>query len=251
MKENPYGIPYLELDDDLDKIKTGKYHYNYLGIDFMLNFKENTEKLLIAFHARVETNDKIPIFHKHNYENDKISILSFSDKLLEKYQHINSTCFLDLPGENYHDKYLSILKFIIKKINAKKNIFYGSCSGALPAIHFGSILNETIFCTNAFIYYKDFETHYNKRAGFTENFFIVPDLEETINKSEPKHIYLYINKNDNQYIYKQNIKFIKFCKENIPDKITYKIHDTFQENTNCHLFCFPEKENFDSIIESI
>jgi hypothetical protein len=250
MKENPYGIPYIEIEDNLENIKIGKYHYNHSGIDFMLNYKKNSEKLLIAFHARVDTNDKIPVFHKYNYENNKISVLSISDKLLEKYQHINSTCHMDLPNENYHQKYFDIIKYIINLIKSPKNIFYGSCSGALPAIYFGSLFNETILCSNSFIYYNDFETLYNKRAGFSENLFIYPNLEGAIKKSQPKHLYLYVNQNDN-YIYQQNVKFIKFCKDVIPDKITYKIHDTQQPNINCHLFYFPEKEDFDSILNSI
>jgi hypothetical protein len=251
MKENPYEIEYIELNDDLNNINMGKFHYNYLGIDFMLNYKEKSEKLLIVFHARVDTNDKIPVFHKHNYEKEKISVLSISDKILEKYQHINSTCYIDLPGENYHDKYNNIIKYTIEKIKAQKNIFYGSCSGAFPAIHFGSLFNETILCTNSYLYIENFETLYNKRAGFAENKFIYFKLEETVKNNHPKHIYLYVNKNDDEFVYKQNIKFIKFCKDHIPDKITYKIHDTYQENFKCHFFYFPEKEDFGSVLNSI
>lgn len=250
MKENSYGIEYIQICDNLGDLKIGKYHYNYKKIDFMFNYKEKSTKLLIAFHARVDIKDKIPIFHKYNYENEEISVLAISDKLLEKYQHINSTCFWDLPGEFYHNKYIEIIKHVAELLKCEKNIFYGSCSGALPAFYFGCIFKGIIFCTNAFIYYDDFLNVYNKRAGLDSNTFICPNVEQEIMKSKPLHIYLYVNKCDN-FNYQQNIKFIKFCKEHIPEKITYKIHEKSDGITNCHLFYFPEDENFNSILKSI
>ena len=248
--KNSYGIPYFDIFNNLENMKVGKYHYNYKGIDFMLNYKTQSEKLLIVFHARVDIHDKIPVFHKNNYDKCNVSVLSLSDKLLEKYQHINSTLFADLPNEFYQNKYLEIIRFIMQLINAPKNIFYGSCSGGYAAINYGSRCNGIVICTNSYIYTNDFIDLYNRRAGFASNQFIMPNIEEIVQESPPKYMYIYVNKNDN-YIYQQNVKFIKFCKNNIPDKFTYKIHESSNGILNCHLFYFPDGENFDSIFESI
>jgi hypothetical protein len=250
MEQNSYNIPFYNINNDLNNIIIGKYHYNYLGIDFMLNYKEQSEKLLIVFHARVEANTKLPVFNKYNYEKENISVLSISDKLLEKYQHILSTCYCDSVNDKYHEKYFNIIKVTINKINAKKNIFVGSCSGGAIAIYFGLLFNEIILCTNSYIYYDKFIDCYHKNAKLNYNTFVFPNLENILKNNKPKHIYLYINKNDN-YLYQQNIKFLKCCKEYIPNNITYEIHDTYENNLNCHLLYFPNNKSFDDIIQQI
>ena len=64
---NSYNIDYLKIEN-FENIKYGKFHYNYKTIDFMFNYKENSEKLLIIFHATIKITDKLPMFLKHNYE---------------------------------------------------------------------------------------------------------------------------------------------------------------------------------------
>lgn len=250
MSFNSYDIEYVELDNCLDNLKFGKYHYKYDDIDFMLNYKNNALKTIIIFHAKVNTNDPIPVFHKYNYDEPNINVLSFSDKLLEKYQFLNSTCFMDLPGENYHERYKNIIDFVLKKTATKTNIFYGSCSGSLPALFYGCLFGEIIFCSNAYIYYEDLENFHNKRAGFNKNLFIYPKIEEILLTHKPKHIYLYFNKSD-ATTYSQNIKFIKYCHNIIPNSVTYKLHESTTQTYCCQTFYFPENESFENVINSI
>lgn len=244
---NSYGIEFI---GDINNLKIGKYHYQYDGIDFMFNYKKNAQKTLIIFHAKVDTNSPIPVFHKYDYENELVNVLSFSDKLLEKYQYLNSTCFMDLPNENYHEKYKFIINFILKKAQTLINIFYGSCSGALPALYFGCMFNEIILSTNAYIYYNDLERMHNKKAGFNTNLFIYPDMEQVLLDYKPKHIYLYFNRNDKS-TNSQNIKFVKYCNDIMPDKITYKSFGSDLNKLCCENFYFPEDESFDNIINTI
>jgi len=244
---NSYGIDFV---GDIENLQIGKYHYNHNGIDFMFNYKKNSQKTIIVFHAKVNTADTIPVFHKHDYECESTNVLSFSDKLLEKYQFLNSTCFMDLPNENYHEKYKFIINFILKKVQTPINIFYGSCSGALPALYFGCVFNEIILCTNAYIYYEDLENLHNKRAGFDTNLFIYPVMEKILLEYTPKHIYLYFNKNDN-ITNAQNIKFIKYCNNIIPKKMTYKSFGSDWNKLCCNNFYFPENETFNDVINNI
>jgi hypothetical protein len=249
--KNNYNIPFIQLDN-LDELKIGKYHYNYKTVDFMFNWKKNALKTLVVFHGRVHTYEKWPVFYKYNFEKDNINILSISDKLLKNARELHNTIYTNTQNNNYHEIYYEIISFILKITDTKKNIFYGSCSGAFPAIKYGSLFNGYVFCTNGYVFFEKhtYDFYKNKLLKLSNEELIYDDIYDIVKNSNPKHIYLYYNKNDTTY-FELNKNFIVFCKKNIPDKITYIIHDTHEEGKDAHDLHFPVGENFDSIIDKI
>jgi len=135
----------------------------------------------------------------------------------------------------------------MKNIIPTKTIFYGSCSGAYPALYFGCCFNKIVLCSNPYIYIDDIIAIYLKRGKIdptTSTFF---DIDLTIRKSPPEHIYLYSNEGEN-YLHKQSIKFLKYCKSIGFNNITHKFHNTSAPNISCHMFLTPPNETFESIM---
>ena len=254
-KKNVYNLPFCQLDD-LNNIIIGKYHYNYKTVDFMFNYKENTEKLLIIFHGSIKKEDILPLFLKHNYEKEKISILTISDKLLEyNVENRNTMCmcstgFMESTDYPLHNIYIEILKKCIEKTNCNKNIFIGPCVGSKPAIYFGSMFHATIIILNGYIYIpQDMISAFEKCAKFNINSIIPYDVEKMATESSPKFIKIYLNKSDN-LVFNMNKKFINFCRNNLQNKFETILFDHFGDKDGHYTF-FPEGENFDLIIEKI
>lgn len=254
--KNVYGIPYIEFDN-FDDIKFGKYHYNYKTIDFMLNYKENSEKLLIIFHGSIRKEDILPMFLKYNYEKDNISLLSISDKLLElnykkSTMFTRSACFSETNKYNFHEIYIDVMNNIINIVKAKKNIFIGPCIGAKPAIYFGSIFKSNILILNGWIYpTEEMKQNFEKSANLEQNSSINYDIEKKIIESPPNHIKIYINKQD-KWVFDMNLQFINFCKKHIPDKIDVTVFDyNNPKKFDAHMTFFPEGENFDSVVSAL
>lgn len=253
MEKNQYRIPYEEINNNLENIKKGKYHYNYKTVDFMFNWKENAKKTLIVFHARVEGAEKTPIFYKYNYENDNINVLSISDALLEYGRKLHNGMYFgteEIPFEQY---YIEIIDYCLKIAKTKKNIFFGSCSGAFPAIYYGSLFGGIIISVNGYVFLEQ-STYdaYKKKIKEISNLTLndLPDNKKLVINKNPKHIYIYQNKND-KFVFNLNKEFIMSCKKNIPDKITSVIHDNTIEGKDAHDVFYPEGESFESIIEKI
>jgi hypothetical protein len=251
--KNAYDIPYQELAN-INDIILGKYHYNYKTVDFMFNWKENSEKLIILFHGSIRENDKLPMFLKHNYDEQKISLLTISDKLLEfnkknmNTMFVRSAGFCETQELKIHDIYIRIIKKCIDLCNEKKIVFIGPCVGAKPAIYFGSMFNENIIVMNGCIYISNEMIYAFEKASGVNN-IINYNIEEMIIKSKPKFIKIYINKKDN-FTFGMNLKFINFCKKNIPDNFNVISFDRIEKKDGHNTF-FPEGESFDSIIKYI
>ena len=254
-EKNFYGLPFCQLEN-LNDIKIGKYHYNYKTVDFMFNYKENTEKMIILFHASIKPNCKLPMFLKQDYENDNVNVLSISDKLLEyntKNRNTNfmrCTGFMESTDYPLHDIYIEIMKKCIEKSQCKKNIFVGPCIGAKPAVYFGSLLNGIIVILNGYLYQsKENIAAFEKNAGFKEGSSILYNIEDMIVNSQPQFINMYINKQD-LLTMDMNIKFINFCKRVIPNKFEVIKFDYMTDKGAHHSF-FPEGETFESIIDKM
>jgi len=258
-QKNSYGIPYIELAN-LDDIRYGKFHYNYNEIDFMFNFKDNSDKLIIIFHGAIRVTDKLPMFLKHDYDKDNISALIISDKLLELsktniHMFSRSGGFCETNTIKYHTIYKAIIQQCIDCVNKNNNhkiIFIGPCIGAKPALYFGSFFAGIVLILNGWIYLSDdvinfFEKSANLEYGSIINY----DIEQQLIKSPPKCIYIYINKSDND-LFAMTHKFIIFCKNNIPNNFSATIFDYYDKTKfNAHMTFFPEGETFDSIIQKI
>lgn len=264
MNKNCYGIPYIELSD-LNDMKLGKFHYNYNEIDFMFNYKENSNRLVIFFHGTIRQTDKLPMFIKHNYDKENISVLTISDKILE-YQSNNTNIFnrggmhADHPTKQFHNTYIKIISEC-SKLSSTNMIFVGPCSGAKPALYFGSIFESIILILNGWIYMKDeIFLHCFKTSSMDKDINTTMineirkynyDIEKKILESSPKHIYIYCNKQD-AMSFQFNNKFIKFCKNNIPDKYTPIIFDYHnKEKIDAHMTFFPEGESLDSVLQKL
>ena len=251
-EKNSYGIPYKELVD-IDDIVPGKYHYNYKTVDFMFNFKENSKKLVILWHGSVQEKDRLPMFLKHNYEDDEISLLTISDKLLEYNQNKNtmfvrSGAFCESKEINLHDIYIEIIKKSMNLTKTNINIFVGPCMGAKAAIYFGSFFKGIIIIMNGWIYLSDeLVKSYEKASGI--NNIINYDIEKKSIESKPKSIKIYINKQDHT-TFNMNLKFINFCKKEIPNNFDVITFDYIDKIDGHHTF-FPKGESFDSVIKSI
>jgi hypothetical protein len=253
MEKNQYGILYEEINNDLGNIKSGKFHYNYKTVDFMFNWKESAKKTLVVFHSRVGGAEKIPIFYKYNYERDDTNVLAISDKLLESVRKLHNAMYFgtrEIPFDQY---YIEIINFCLKKTNTDKNIFFGSCSGAFPALYYGAIFHGIIVCPNGYTILEE-STYdaYKKKIKEISGFATIDSQndKEHVLKYNPEHIYIYQNKND-KFVFNLNKEFITFCKKNIPDKITAIIHDNMIEGKDAHDVFYPEGESFESVIEKI
>lgn len=248
---NNYGIPYEQIDT-FNNLKFGKYHYNYKTVDFMFNNKENSDILLIVFHGRVHTKEKWPVFYKHNYEKENVSVLSICDKLLETNRELHNVLYLSTNMIDYRNIYNDIIKEIIKCYNYKRKIFFGTCSGTYTALYYGCIFNGIVICANGYInidveLFKKYDdkiyNNYKYNTLYIDNY-------EIISCNKPKHIYLFINKYDT-ITFEMNKKFIIYCKKNFPDIITATIHDNQIENKDPHDVFFPKNETFESIMNNI
>jgi hypothetical protein len=252
-EKNQYGILYEEINNNLENIKLGKYHYNYKSIDFMFNWKENAKKTIVVFHARVGGAAKTPIFYKNEYENENINVLSIADGLLGYVRRLHNTIYIgthEIPFDQY---YIEIIDFCFKLAKTTKNIFFGSCSGAFPAVYYGAVFHSTIVCVNGYIVIdtSEFETYKKKikeLAGLTWDDY--PDQNQHILNNMPEHMYIYQNKND-KFVFHKSKEFIMSCKKNIPNKITAIIHGNTIEGKDAHDVFYPEGETFESIIEKI
>ena len=249
--KNSYGIPYIELDN-FEDIKIGKYHYNYKTVDFMFNYKENSEKLLIVFHGRVYSTEKWPVFYKYNYEKYKVSVLSLCDRLLKDVREFHNTMFSSTNKNNYDIIYLEIIKNIINVTQTQKNIFFGSCSGTFPALYYGSLCNGIVLCSNGYVIFEQetYEIYKDKIYLKNSEIMIHRNIFDTLKISQPYHIYLYVNKYDN-VTFEMNKKLILFLKKNYPNILTTIIHGSLIENKDPHDIHFPEGENFDSVFDKI
>ena len=252
--KNNYDMSFVDLGNEISSknIKHGKYHYNYKTVDFMFNYKENTEKLLIIFHGRIYHTEQWPVFYKYNYEKDNISVLSICDKLLEINRELHNVLFLSTEKIDYRKIYQEIIKYFIDLVSCNKNIFYGSCSGTYTALYYASIFKQYFVGANGYVsisddIYKSYDDKIYKKHGFRT---IYINTYEVIQKSQPKHIYLYINKYDT-ITYEMNKNFILFCKKYFPDIMTALIHDNKIDNKDPHDIHFPKNENFDTIIDKI
>jgi len=248
---NSYGIEFKKLDE-FDDIKYGKYHYNYKTVDFMLNWYENVNKTVIVFHARVDGSEKFPIFYKHNSKSDKFNILSLSDKLLEQARGCQNILFFGTKEIEYDKIYEEIIKNILKLVGTTTNIFFGSCSGAHPAIRYGLLFGEHIVVTNGYtcIDESTFEIYSNKVRKFANLNMICVDTKEISKIYAPKHLHIYVNKNDT-FVFDLNKDFYLHCKKYFSDKISMILHDTVIKGQDPHAIFYPENQTFESIIESI
>ena len=251
IEKNIYGISFKQLDK-IDDIIPGKYHYNYKTVDFMFNWKEKSEKLVILFHGSIRKDDKLPIFLKHNYDKEGISLLTISDKLLEynkkntKTMMTRSAAYMETDEIILHNIYNEIIKKCINLTKTMNNIFVGPCIGAKAAIYFGSMFNGVIIILNGWIYLSnELVKSFEKSSGV--NNCINYDIEKKLIESKPKFIKIYINKQD-IYTYNMNLKFINFCKKIIPESLKVITFDRI-EKIDGHNTFFPEGENFDSIIK--
>lgn len=252
MDKNSYSIEYIDLGETFDNIQLGKHHYNYKTVDFMFNYKANAKKTIITFHARVSGNEKLPIFAKYNYEKENCNVLCMSDKLLESIRNLHNGMYFGTEEIEFDKIYIEIINYCLKKANTIKNIFFGSCSGAFPAVHYGSIFNETVLIANGYPFIEEstsssYEKKVKELSGLTKKYV---DNKQHILEHNPKHIYLYINKNDT-FVFNLNKEFILHCKKHIPDKITTIIHDTKIEGKDAHDVFYPEGETFESVVEKI
>lgn len=255
-QKNSYGIPYVKLEN-LNDIQVGKFHYNYKTIDFMLNYKENSEKLLIIFHGSIRINDKLPMFLKHNYNKENISVLSISDKLLEFSQnrttkYTRSAYFAETTEYKFHKTYCEIIEKSINITNNKKNIFIGPCIGAKPAVYFGSKFKSQILLMNGWLYpTEEMKTNFETIAKIPQNSIINYNIEQKILESQPEFIHIYINKQD-KMTFDMNLQFVIFCKKNTPDKFKLTVFDYYNpDKFDPHMTFFPEGENFDSVVAKI
>jgi hypothetical protein len=231
MNKNSYGIEFFEINENLNNIKKGKYHYNYKTIDFMLNNKENTKYLLVAFHSLVNKNIDLPVFYKHEMDIDNFSVLSISDKLLEENKDIGCCCYIGVEDLRYDEYYIEIISGIIKLLNLKNEqvIFHGTCCSSHPALYYGSLLNCIIVLFNPMIYLENtFQYKTLKRKYKSNKIKNVADIENIIINNIPIYIYLFSNMSD-ALTCNHVKKFEEFCKSNLQNK--YEINLVEQENS--------------------
>jgi len=251
---NTYGLDFIELKN-FDNIKYGKYHYNYKTVDFMLNWKENAQKTLIVFNARIGGAIQLPVFYKHDFENNDINVLCLSDKLLEYARNCHNTIYTGTTEIRFDAIYKEIIQNVLTIVNTGTNIFFGSCSGAHPAIRYGLLFEAFIVVTNGYVYideaiYNTYSTKLENQSNLVFINFTNIDTQKLIKIHKPKHLYIYINKNDT-FVFNLNKEFFLECKKYFTDNISLIVHDTLEEGKDAHDIFYPKDQTFESIIKNI
>lgn len=232
---NSYNIPYFELNDSLANIQEGKYHYNYKTIDFMFNYVQNSKKIIVFFHSIVNLNISLPVFYKHDFDMKNFSILSLSDKLLEKHRNLLCCMYYGTYENKYDEIYKDIINSILIMMNTKDIIFCGICGGGLPALYYGISFNGIILLCNPIIYIEN-----TYQFKMLQKYGIPWDIEKLITDDCKIHIYL----NTNDYFSKLHVdRFIGFFKNT---KITMVDH-----KNDPHFNYFPNGKTLIDIINDI
>jgi hypothetical protein len=246
----------------LEKIENIKYELNYYcydEINFLLNLRQNTKKLVIFFHGLVYPNENIfaakTKWESHCIDNDEISILSINDKVLEENRHMISTAFHETEQTKCHEKYLEIIKKIADITIPDKIILMGVSIGAFPTLYFGSLLSHNakykiiVVCFNSYLYIDDLYKKSTKKLK-NDDKIIKLDIERAFSNSKIEDIYFYINRNDDVF-FRNTTKFILFCKKNTKHKPNYIVFNSLSRYNNGHSTFLPDDNTFESIINNI
>jgi hypothetical protein len=191
-----------EVIDDLQKINDNntKKYYTYNGCDFYFKRYDNTDRLLVAFHGSINSQNKrqpLPVFRMYDY---KYNVLCLSDKLLKLHAKLDITWYASWKGSKIFESYHDIINTVSKKF--KNIVFFGSSAGGLPALKFSSIFKQKALILNSQLYIlKYFDGQYTKhmleQLNKTYDELLEPNSEKIIETYGPPALaYIYCNTRD-------------------------------------------------------
>lgn len=240
----------------VEDIEIGLKCYQYDKINFLLNLKSKTEKLVVFFHGLVYPNENI-FFAKTKWEcydiqDENISVLSINDKVLEENRHLITTAFHETEQIKCHQKYIDIMQKLEEIINPQKIIMMGVSIGAFPAVYFGSLLSKVsklkiiVVCFNSYLYFDELYNKSNKKLLNNDNVIKI-NIEETLIESKIDNIHIYVNRNDTTF-FNSSSKFIYFCKKNTKYNPKCIVFDNMERYNNGHSTFLPNDNTFESIV---
>jgi hypothetical protein len=249
----------IKIINKMEDVVEGLNCYQFDGINFLLNLKKKTKRLIVFFHGLVYPNENI-FFAKtkwgiYDITDETISVLSINDKVLEENRYLITSAFHETKNIRCHEKYKEIINKIIDIVSPKKTIFMGVSIGAFSAIYFGSLLSINkkseiiIVCFNSYLYINDLYQKSNKKFRNDDNVIEI-SIQDTITKSNIDDIYFYINRNDNVF-FKDTTRFILFAKKNTKYNPKYIVFDSVSRYNNGHSTFLPYCATFESIIDSL
>ena len=224
-----YGFDIKIISNLNDIEKDNSFHYVFQvdsqRIHFLYRPAKNSHGLLVAFHgARLNSDGSfvpLPLFRAFDYPEKikNISILSFSDPLLDAYdaKALKLAWYLDSSKYKTSHHIDAITDRIMKLEATDSVLFFGSSGGGFPAIRHAGIFGMKTLISNSQLilkeygYYAEFESILSKNH---DNIIEAPDIREKITKcSYPSRVILYINELDKQHLTQHVEPFRCYLKE--------------------------------------
>ena len=230
-----------------------KNYYNYKEVDFYFKKYDDTNKLVVSFHAADPGQSLKPIFRGFNWN---YNILCISDKLLELYPELNLTWYLSPIKSNIMDTYIEIIGLFNSKY--ENIIFTGSSGGGFPSLLFSCYFYKKALIFNSQIYLENYYSLLDKiinTLNVNKNELTITNIEEIITKyGKPYVAFIYCNSNDKHHYEKHYLPFNKFINDNnlnINFKlIEFKGAEPVHPQTDHHIL-LPTEKTIDKSIEEL
>ena len=138
-----------------------KKYYRYNEIDFYFKGHDESDKLLVSFHAANAGNAQnikapLPIFRGFNWE---YNVLCISDKLIELYPELSLGWYLSPLESNIMDTYVEIIGLFLDTY--KNVVFTGTSGGGFPSLLFSSYFKKKALIQNSQIYLENYYSKLN------------------------------------------------------------------------------------------
>lgn len=234
-----YNFPKTSIHHLKNIFPKEEMHYQYQEIDFYFKPSSITKSIVICFHGAIRPSISVPVFRGYNFQLENSDILSFSDKLIEKYRKdkLFMGWFLNSPENNYTSIYMNIIQYFLNKKSYKTILFYGASAGGFPALYFASRFQKKCLIGNPQVFLEKYG-YYKKFCKIVglQTIPYIHDISNVFKKfGVPKQIIYYQNILDKYHFETQAKPFHKWMKQNYPNanlKMNYFSKSCPQKN--CH-----------------
>lgn len=218
-----YGFDVKSISNLNEIEPENSIHYIYQvdsqNIHFLYRPAKTSQGILVAFHgARLNSDGTfvpLPLFRAFDYPEkiEGMSLLSFSDPLLQAYDHkaLRLAWYLDSIKFKTSMHLDDIIEYV-RVIDATDNmLFLGSSGGGFPAIKHAGVFKMKALISNSQLILKNypyFEEFTATLSGNNDKISESSDIRDTVSKNtHPSRIILYINELDNRNL-KENAEVL-------------------------------------------
>jgi hypothetical protein len=219
-----------------------------VDLHFLYKPAKNPKGLMIGFHGALPKINEVssfafPIFRLYKLNQDSVSVLSFSDPVLEHYapDGLRLSWFMDTEKIQSSLPICNIIKHINQLEGTSNTLFFGTSGGGFPAIQYASMLGQMALVSNSqlslcehslFQVMKDILSKNGDRLIGEE------DSKQVVQRyGLPSKILLYTNTLDTLHMEKHSKPFVAFMNtighadriqfrtfEGVPDKPHLTVH---------------------------